>query len=191
MTTATEAPAATLTDEFYLKYQSEVARIAAREHKKSTIFGVEDVEQAIWEHVIKRFGDYADLDEKLVYMRLQRAARAFATTQRIEYMYATGSFIYTPKIVAAYLDTCAWQPLEEVPDIDARVDLIEAFAILRERAPKQAAAVFKRYGMGEGEEMSSTERSNLSDGVEAICHRLNTGLRLSAESIDLAIAREN
>jgi len=191
MSTATEELPATMTDEYFLQYQHEVARIAAREHKRSTIFEIEDVEQAIWEHVIKRFGDYVGLDEKLTYSRMARAARTWASNQRIEHMYATGSFIYTPKIVAAYLDTCAWQPLEEVPDIDARVDLIEAFELLRKSAPKRAAAVFKRYGMNEGGLMSSAESTALSEGIDAICHRLNSGLRLSAESIDLAISKEN
>ena len=190
MTTATEELPATMDDAFYLQHQETAGRIAAREHRSSTIYDVEDLEQAIWEHVVKAWPEYAGQDEKLVYVLMRRAARTYATQARIEHMYATGSFIYTPKLVAAYLDTCAWKPIEEVPDVDARVDMQEAYELLRKKAPRQAAAVFKRYGLGEGD-LSSTEKSNLSAGVESICHRLNSGLRLQAESIDLTASRES
>ena len=188
--TATEELPATMSDAFYLQYQETAGRIAIREHRKSTVYDVEDLEQAIWEHVVKKWPEYEDKDEKLVYVLMRRAARTFASKARIEHMYATGSFIYTPSLVAAYLDSCAWEPLEEVPDIDARVDLIEAFEQLQSSAPKQAAAVFKRYGLKETG-LSENEQSNVSRGVESLCHRLNSGLRLSAESIDLAISKEN
>jgi len=117
-----------------------------------------------------------------------RTARTFAAAQRNDYMYFTGAFVYTPKIVAAYLDTCAWQPLEEVPDIDARIDMQEAFVLLRQKAPKQAQAVYKKYALGDT--LSGPEKRNLSAGIETLTHKLNSGLRLSAESIDFT-SKEN
>jgi len=182
--TDTYAPA-TMDDDFYLQYLPVVTRTAIREHRQSTIYSAEDIEQAIWEHVLKNWADYAGYDEGLVVSCINRAARTYVTQARIEHMYATGSFIYTPKLVAAYLATCAWEPLEEVPDVDARVDLQEAFALLQQSAPKQAEAVFRRYGMGETS-LSEAEEKNVSRGVESLCHRLNSGLRLSSESIELA-----
>ena len=180
-----------MTEEFYLDWLPSAQRIAAREHRDSTLFARDDIEQAIWEHVLGNWKHYvAIVDPKFVEIYMTRAARGYVRQERVDFMYFAGAFIYTPKIVAAFLETCAWEPLEEVPDIDARVDLIEAFEQLRKSAPKQAAAVFKRYGMGE-EGMDASERKDVSRGVDAICHRLNSGLRLAAESIDLAISREN
>lgn len=183
--TATDTLPDQLSDEFYIQHQPLAARIAASTWKKSAIFSADDVEQAIWEHAVGNWKHYAIASEDSISTYMTRAARGFARKERNDYMYFTGAFVYTPKIVAAYLDTCAWKPIEEVPDIDARVDMQEAFAQLRERAPKQAAAVFKRYGLGETS-LSGAEKFNLSAGVESITHRLNSGLRLQAESIDLA-----
>jgi hypothetical protein len=188
MSLATEELPATMTDEFYVQHQPEAARVASVEWKGSTIFAADDLEQAIWEHAIVNWKHYAGASADNVSKFMTRAARKFAVDERTKHMYATGAFIYTPSITRAYLETCAWEPLEEVPDVDARVDLIEAFTLLRKSAPKQAAAVFKRYGLNE-DGLSSSEQMNVSRGVEAICHRLNTGLRLSSESIDTAISK--
>lgn len=187
----TEALPAAMTTQFFEDWLPSVVRIAAREHRTSTLFAREDIEQAIWEHVLGNWKYYVVIeDPKFVEIYMTRAARGYVRQERIDFMYFAGAFIYTPKVVAAFLETCAWEPLEEVPDIDARVDLIEAFEHLRASAPKQAAAVFKRYGMGETG-LSDAEDKNVQRGVDAICHRLNTGLRLSAESIDLAISKES
>lgn len=189
--TATKEATAQMSDEFYTDWLPSAKRIAAREHQGSSILDRDDIEQAIWEHVVKNWKHYTAIDDpKFVEIYMTKAARGYVRQERVDFMYFAGAFIYTPKIVAGFLDTCAWAPLEEVPDIDARVDLREAFELLRKSAPKQAAAVFKRYGLGAGESLSSTESSNLSLGVEAICHRLNSGLRLQAESIELAISKE-
>lgn len=179
-----------MTAEYYQQHYAEAQRIAVGEWKKSNLYEAEDVEQAIWEHVMGNWKYYAKADDKYRTACMVRAARNYVRKEREDYMYHSGAFVYTPKLVANYLESCAWKPLEQVPDVDARVDLQEAFAILARSAPKQAAAVFKRYALGE-EDMSSAERMNVSRGTESICHRLNSGLRLSAESIDLVIARES
>lgn len=188
--TATDTLPDTMTPEFYEEHQPLAASIAATNWKRSAIFTSDDVEQAIWEHVLANWRHYREASVDSIATYMKRAARGFARKERNDYMYFTGAFIYTPKIVAAYLDTCAWQPIEEVPDIDARVDMQEAFALLRERAPKQAAAVYKRYALGETA-LSGAEKFNLSAGVESLTHRLNSGLRLQAESIDLTSSKEN
>jgi hypothetical protein len=191
MSATTEATD-TMTQEFYEDWLPSAVRIAAREHHGSNIYDRDDIEQAIWEHVVKNWKHYAAIeDPKFVEIYMTKAARGYVRQERVDFMYFAGAFIYTPKIVAGFLETCAWAPLEEVPDIDARVDLREAFELLRKSAPKQAAAVFKRYGLGHGESLSSTEASNLRFGIEAITHRLNSGLRLQAESIEYAISRES
>lgn len=188
MSADTEALPTEMTSAFYETYAPEAYAIAARNHHRSSIVDVQDIEQAIWEHVLVNWKHYAKAEERFVSIYMAKAARGFMRQERVEHMYATGAFIYTPKITAAYLDTCAWEPLEDVPDIDARVDLQEAFVLLRASAPKQAEAVFKRYGLGE--QLTESEQKNLSRGVESLTHRLNSGLRLQAESIDL-VTRES
>lgn len=178
-----------MTSEFYDGHEAEVARIAFSVWKRSTIYSTEDVEQAIWEHAMGNWKYYAEAGSDSVTRFMTRAARGFVRKERVDYMYFTGAFIYTPKLVADYLDTCAWRPVEEVPDVDARVDMQEAFALLSKSAPAQADAVFKRYGLGE--ELTASEQKNAQRGVDSICHRLNSGLRLSAESIDLAVSKES
>lgn len=188
MTAVTEDLPDAMTDGFFLQYQELAAKTAFSEWKKSPVFAMDDVEQAIWEHVVGNWKYYAVADEENVGKFMTRAARGYVRKERVDYMYFTGAFVYTPKIVAAFLETCAWKPLEEVPDVDARVDVREAFEILRDKAPSQAQAVFKRYALGE--ELSAAEQKNVSRGVESLTHRLNSGLRLQAESIDLTTAQE-
>jgi hypothetical protein len=173
---------------FFEQYQPEALRISLRQHQRSTIFDSSDIEQSIWEHVMLNWKHYATADEQLVSFYMKRAAKSFANRQRIDHMYFTGAFIYTPKIVAAYLETCAWEPLDEVPDVDARVDLQEAFELLRESSPEQAFAVFRRYGLKEFDAMTETQKKNSRLGVDALAHRLNLGLRLAAESVELTSA---
>jgi hypothetical protein len=186
---ATEEASATLTDEFYLAHADEVSRVAAGAWKGSSLYSVEDVEQAIWEHVAANWKYFAAANAESISLFMKRAARGFVRKERVDYMYFTGAFVYTPKLVAQFLDTCAWKPLEEVPDIDARVDMQEAFARLSQSAPAQADAVFRRYGMGG--DLTASEMKNAQRGVDSICHRLNSGLRLQAEAIEVAISREN
>jgi hypothetical protein len=191
MTATTEAAATEMTRQFYEDWLPSAVRIAAREHHGSNIYDRDDIEQAIWEHVVKNWKYYAAIeDPKFVEIYMTKAARGYVRQERVDFMYFAGAFIYTPKIVAGFLETCAWEPLEEVPDIDARVDLIEAFESLRKSAPKQAAAVFKRYAMGETG-LSEAEDKNVQRGVESLCHKLNSGLRLQSESIEYAISRES
>lgn len=177
---------ATMSGEFYFQYKDEASRIAVRVWKNSHVFAVDDIEQAIWEHGLKNWKYYADATDESVSKFMTRAARKFAFDERIKHMYATGAFIYTPDMVKSYLENCAWEPLEQTPHTESRVDLRQAFLQLRQSAPKQASAVFKRYGSQEKAGMTATDSSNLSQGVVAITHRLNSGLKLAAESVELA-----
>jgi hypothetical protein len=179
-------PPATMTGVFYAQHKAEVSRIAARVWKHSHVFAVDDIEQAIWEHALVNWKHYADASAESASKFMTRAARKFAFEERIKHMYATGAFIYTPDMIKSYLETCAWMPLEQMPDADSRVDLQQAFQQLSESAPAQAAAVFKRYGLREKTLMTKTDSSNLSQGIVAITHRLNSGLKLTAESVEVA-----
>ena len=98
---------------------------------------------------------------------------------RIDYMYATGAFLYTPSIVRRCLESVVFCPESEARDIEARADITEAM----ERLPGgQKAAIYKKFALNEPLTRPG-EKTAESRGVADITHRLNTGLRLRPEVI--------
>lgn len=169
-------------EEIYALHAETAQKVAAREHRKAPSFSVDDMEQAIWEHILTNkehyFGKTADRIEEF----MSKAAKQFWSRERIDFMYFTGNFVYRPQDVRRALEACAWVESEQCPDVDAKLDVRTAFKYL---APQQAKAVFKRYGEKvPHSELSSTEKSNLSYGVENMTHRLNDGLRKKPSNLD-------
>ncbi|PRB44314.1 hypothetical protein CQ020_03645 [Arthrobacter sp. MYb23] len=176
-------------DSFHAAYVKTAGRIAFREHGGSTIYEVADVEQAIWERVIVDWKSYSKADAKFVEIYMTRTARDFASAERLAHMYASGAFIYTPKQVMSFLESHAWGVTAGALGVDVRADLAEAFERLRKSAPTQAKAVHKRYAPTP-DSLSSNERSNCSRGVKSLMDRLNSGLRLHAEPVDVVVGEE-
>jgi hypothetical protein len=85
---------APLDTDMYLSLEPMVNAVASSEWKSSTIFSIEDVAQAIWEHMMTEWPAYAGKDEGLVRHMARRAARKYCLAQRTQYMYATGAFLY-------------------------------------------------------------------------------------------------
>lgn len=190
MTTATKTdlPAVEFAS-FHSTYARTVRRIASREHRGSSLYDVDDIEQAIWERVIVNWQYYYKSASKYVEIFMTRSARGFASAQRIDHMYATGAFIYTPKLVKSRLESCEWKKTTQALGVNVRADLVDAFERLQVSAPAQAAAVFKRYASSP-DELSSNDRANCSRGVTQITDHLNSGLRLRAEPLEIAIVQE-
>jgi hypothetical protein len=152
--------------------------IASSEWKQAPFYSIDDVAQAVWEHMMANWEHYAGAEEGLVRHMARRAARAYCKGQRIEYMYATGAFLYTPKMVRRYLEEVVWCSPEDCIDVEARADISEAFQHLTKG---QKAAVYKRYALKEPLTKNSEQVAE-SRAVAEIAHRLNTGLRLFAEA---------
>lgn len=167
---------APLDTERYLELEPLVNEIASSEWKGSTAFSIDDVAQAIWLHMMEKWSEYEKADEHLVRYMARRAARVYCEKQRIDYMYATGSFLYTPGIVRRSMEF-AWSDLKDCPDIDIRMDISEAYEHL---SRPQKAAIYKKYALKEPL-VTSAEKAAEYRGINAITHRLNTGLRLTPE----------
>lgn len=168
---------APLDSDRYLELEPLVLNIAGSEWKNSTIFDIDDVDQAIWLHIMEHWSEYENADKGLFIHMAKRAARKWCEKQRIDYMYATGGYYYTTGMVRRYMEEAVWCAPENSPDVDARADLSEAY----DKLPRgQKAAIYKRYALKEPL-TNSTERTAESRAINAITHRLNTGLRLRAE----------
>ncbi len=165
--------------ELYLQLEPLVNDVAGWEWKNSHLFSIDDVAQAIWLHMMANWSHYAGKDTQLVKHMARRAARAYCQEQRNQHMYATGAFLYTPGMVRRYLEDVVWCSPENCQDVDARVDLSEAY----ERLTKgQKAAVYKKYALKE--QLTANEQVAESRAVAAITSRLNTGLRLQPGGIE-------
>lgn len=176
-----EVVTAPLDTKLYLTLEPLVYAIAGSEWKNSHIFTIEDVAQAIWEHMMKEWKYYQDADEGLVKYMARRAARRYCEGQRTQYMHATGAFLYTPGMIRRYLEDVVWCSPEDCRDVDARVDLSEAY---RKLSRGQKAAVYKKYGLKEPLTKGSEQVAE-SRAVTNMTNRLNTGLRLQPEGHDL------
>jgi hypothetical protein len=130
--------------------------------------------------MMKEWKYYEDADEGLVRHMARRAARRYCQEQRTQYMYATGAFLYTAGMVRRFLDEVVWCGPEDCKDVEARVDLSEAYSKL---SRAQKAAIYKRYALKEplngGSEAVAESRA-----VRNITNRLNTGLRLTAGGLE-------
>lgn len=165
---------APLDTELYLQLEPLVNQVASGEWKNSPLFSIDDVAQAIWEHMMANWSHYAGKDEDLVKHMARRAARNYCLEQRNQYMYSTGAFLYTPGMVRRYLEEVVWCLPGDSMDIEARCDISEAYQSL----PRgQKAAVYKRYAMGETL-IRNSEQVAESRAVARITNHLNTGLRM-------------
>lgn len=157
--------------ELYLEHGPMVKKIAKREHKGAVTVTVEDVEQEIWLFIAKEvkhldgyttlgIGDFAT-----------KSARKYLIQERIDYMYFMGNFVYTPEIVEQYLQDAVWANVEDVPDIDGRVDVTDEV----NRLPlHDRVLLFKKYGMGENPDREAhAERKTIDRAVIRITNNLN------------------
>jgi len=165
---------APLDSDLYLQLEPLVNNVAGGEWKNSQLFTIDDVAQAVWEHMMANWSHYAGKDEALVKHMARRAARAYCLEQRTQYMYATGAFLYTPGMVRRYLEDVVWCLPGDCMDVDARADIAEAFELLTKG---QKAVIYKRYALRETL-VRNSEQVAESRAIAAITQRLNTGLRL-------------
>lgn len=173
----TDEVTAPMDTDLYLQLEPLVNAIASSEWKQSHIYSIDDVAQAIWEHMMKDWKHYQDADDNLIKHMARRAARRYCQDQRVRYMYDMGAFLYTPGMVRRYLEEMVWCSPEDCKDVDARVDLSEAYAKL---SKAQKAAVYKKYALKEPLTKSSEQVAE-SRAVSNMTSRLNTGLRLQSE----------
>jgi hypothetical protein len=175
----TDEVTAPLDTDLYLELEPMVNAIASQEWKQSHVYSIDDVAQAIWEHMMANWPEYEKAHDYLFRYMARRAARRFCEDERVKYMYANGAFLYTPGMVRRYLEDVVWCSPEDCRDVDARVDLSEAF---RKLSRGQKFAVYKKFALKEP--LSKSEQVSESRAVSAITTRLNTGLRMQPGGIE-------
>lgn len=175
----TDEVTAPLDTDLYLELEPMVNAIASQEWKNSHVYTIDDVAQAIWEHMMANWSEYRDADDYMFRYLCRRAARKFCQDERVKYMYANGAFLYTPGMVRRYLEDVVWCSPENCRDVDARVDLSEAYAKLTKG---QKAAIYKKFALREP--LEKNEQVAESRAVAAITTRLNTGLRLQSGGLE-------
>jgi DNA-directed RNA polymerase specialized sigma24 family protein len=179
MTVEEETVTAPMDSDLYLELEPLVNAIASSEWKNSHIFSIEDVAQAIWEHMMTDWKHYDGAETNLVKHMARRAAKRYCEDQRTQWMYANGAFLYTPGMVRRYLEDMIWCSPEDCKDVDARIDLTEAMEKL---SKAQRIILYRRYGLKE-QLIKSSEKVAESRAIAKITNRLNTGLRLPASGV--------
>lgn len=176
-------------EDFALQYANKVKEISRQIYRKFGTIEPEDIEQGVWEVVIKTFDKaFSGLDPDTADARLYRVAMRYQDSEDADVMYFSGNYTYSPKEVRMKLSTCAWAEAEKCPDIDAKVDLNTAFAAL---PPGQRMALFKRYGLKVPvAELSEAERKASNRGADSITVFLNRKDKTQALRLDQEIDRE-
>lgn len=168
--------------EFWAKNGEIIRRVAEREHKASFLFEVDDIEQHLYAEFLANMSSCKKLDEGSVEYLASKKARHYCAKERDDYMYFTGQFVYTPKLVRSILETSMWKGANEVEDVDGHVDVQAAFNKL---VPSHKKAVFKRYGT-KAENLTETEKRYARLAVDRMATYLNHRLQMEAGDIEQA-----
>jgi hypothetical protein len=158
-----------------------VTKISRRELRGCQTTTAQDVEQHVWltlgEKALKANGkgtDFSAWDRFGISDLIVKIARDFIARERIEYMHFAGAFVYTPAIVETYLKDAVWADLEDVYDIDGRVDVRDIIQTLP-LATQQA--LFIHFGMDQPYDPNTDNAlyKRVYRAVETISDRLNMG----------------
>lgn len=155
-----------------------IAKIAKREHRGLRTADVEDITQSIWLEFtqLSATTDFTLWDAKGVAALAGKMARKYVNRERTDFMYHSANFIYTPAIVETFLAECLWTTVDEVPDVDGRVDVQREF----DRLPlNQRRVLFLKYGVGEQFSHGDARRKTAERAVDRITSRLNAGAQQS------------
>lgn len=169
-----------------------IRQVARRAHSGCQTVEIDDVEQAIWlafsEKMVR--DRILEVDGMTELMRVgtdfnawgpagirhlaTQVANEYVATERVNYMYWSGRFVYTPALVEGYLKDAVWKEVEDVPDIDGRADVQREFANLSLMAKRD---IFHKFGLGEPPESENAPaRMRIDRGIQRITDRLNMNL---------------
>jgi hypothetical protein len=151
-----------------------VSKIAKREHKGAEYCTVDDVNQSIWLFIGENLQHLGGYTERGIADLATKSARKYLVKERIDRMHAMGNFIYTPEIVETYLKDAVWANVEDVPDIDGRIDVRTEFDKL---SLHQKQILFRKYGLGESFDRSdAASRMTADRALVRITNNLNLKL---------------
>lgn len=158
-----------------------VTRIAKAQHKQSSVFEVDDVEQAIWEFFAKKWEQIKGYDDAGVKTLAGKAASTWCQDQRNDFMYFTGAFIYTPAMVDRILSESVWAELGPGIDVEGRVDVQAHFGKLKE---SYQTNLYLKHAVKEP--MTEAQDKSASRALERLTHLINSSTRF--ERVDVTVA---
>ena len=154
-----------------------IEKIARREHK-----GVRTVEQEdVVQQVLLKFYEYSKGTDFSIWDKdgiadlAIKEARKYVNRERIDYMHFSCNYIYTPAMVERYLIEGVWQEVEDVPDMDGRVDVMREYNAL---PLPQRQVLFIKYGLGETIPNADPRRKMADRAVDTITARLNISAQM-------------
>ena len=150
-----------------------IAKIAKREHRGLRTAEVDDIEQSIWAEftALSATTDFSLWDKKGIAALAGKMARKYVNRERTDYMYFHANFVYTPAIVETFLAECIWVNVDEVPDVDGRVDVQRELATL---PLNQRQVLFLKYGAGESFAHEDPRRKTAERAIERLTSKLNS-----------------
>lgn len=156
-----------------------VEKIARREHRGVRTTDIEDVSQHVWlvlgQKSLKADGTGTDFrlwDRFGITDLITKIAREYVAQERIKYMHFAGAFVYTPGIVEVYLKDAVWANVEDVVDMDGRIDVQDAIKALPLETQR---CLFIHYGMDQPFTAGTAPYKRVYRAVETISDRLNMG----------------
>lgn len=170
-----------MTNEFVETHMATVQKQARQQHKQSQLFSTEDIEQAIWLHMAENFTYVMDKDAQEISKYAYRAAATYCKEQREDFMYFSGSILYSGEMVERILSDAVWVELGPGVDVEGRVDVGRAFEKL---PPAQKNVVYRRFALKEP--TTDLPRATLERGIHSITNALNSPLRM--ERVEMAEA---
>lgn len=158
-------------DEQTLEDEVDISKVidnaAHRESGASIEF--EDLRQELWIFYLEK-KDMVEHDKQMASL-IGKTARSVARRERIDYMYFSGAFIYTPSMVRTLLADAVWCEVEEAFDIEGRVDVTAA---LKKQSQRAQGLLYARFALGEKPEGDSDDRKVIDRAIDSITHELNT-----------------
>lgn len=161
-------------DLFVSLHGDMIRKVAKREHRGLRTLDVDDIYQSILMEftALSVNNDFTLWDAKGIASLAGKMARKYVNRERTDYMYFTANFIYTPAIVESFLAECIWASVDEVPDVDGRVDVQREY----DKLPLgQRQALFLKYGAGEQFSHDDSRRKTVERAIERMTSRLNAG----------------
>ena len=169
-------------DAFVRYHRDTIKGIALSKGRNLGYTTPDDIEQAIMEHITLKWNLYAGRPAPVVPSYFGKAANQYLAQERLDYMYFTAAYLYTPSEIRRHLRDSAWTDLDQCPDVDARTDLHAAFKTLTKA---RQDAVYKQYGLGiPSSEMSEAEGRAARRGVDDITAYLNKQEGVRSYSLD-------
>lgn len=170
--------------DFFDHYDEMIQRVARQEHKASTLFERDDLEQEVRLACLREIDTLLEADENFVKFFCRRAAKNYALHERLDWEQFTGAFVYTPDIVKAQLESGAWGQGPE-GDWAIRLDVREAWQQLPSGTQ---VLIYRTYGMGHA--LDPAQRKTVQRGIDRIARILNSETPYLLADFDSLLGRE-